>query len=129
MVRSTPAALLAALIAASAFLSAGCSHVATTPAPTSEDDEYVAAPEEAAAPTKVDEADIGVAGPAQIEDAIEALDAQAGGQSLVTELGAGGAQGANGPGDLFARMRTGFTLTDIDRAEVTREQNWYVNHP
>ena len=58
MVRSKPAALLAALFAAFAFFSAGCSHVATKAA---QDDEDLVAEEQDSAdePTKVDEADIG----------------------------------------------------------------------
>ncbi len=123
-VRSNQAALLAALLATLALFTAGCSHVATTPS-EDEDPELVAAggdsPDE---PTKVDEADIGIAGPSQIEDAIETLDAQAGGQSLVT---VGGAQAASG--DLFARIRNGFMLTDIDRPEIDSELAWYANHP
>ena len=129
MVRSTPAALLAALIAVFAFFSAGCSHVATTPSDDDADADFVAANDKPGEPTRVDEADIGVAGPTQIEDAIDALDAKADGESLVTTLGAGGVQAGRSDGDLFARMRTGFLLTDIDRDEIDREESWYVNHP
>ncbi len=32
-------------------------------------------------------------------------------------------------GDLFDRMRHGFTLADIDQAAIDRELNWYANHP
>lgn len=128
MVRNSPAALLAALFAALAFFTAGCSHVAKT-SPDEEDLELVAASEEPTEPNKVDEADIGIAGPSQIEDAIEALDSEAGGQSLVTTLGAGGAASGTAADDLFERIRSGFTLTDIDRDEIDREQAWYVNHP
>jgi len=125
MVRCTPATLLAALTAAFAFLTAGCSHVATTP---SEDDELVAAEDALPPGTKVDEADIGIEGPAQIEDAIETLDAQTGGsRPLVRELGTDGAEApAN---DLFERIRNGFVIADIERDEIDREQQWYVNHP
>ncbi len=119
MVRSNQAALFAALLATFALFTAGCSHVATVP--SDEDPELVA---DAAGPIKVDEADIGIAGPSQIEDAIETLDAQAGGQSLVT---VGGAEAASG--DLFARIRNGFMLTDIDRDEIDRELAWYAKHP
>lgn len=123
MVRSNQAALLAALLATFALFTAGCSHVATTSS-DDEDPELVAADDSPAAPTKVDEADIGIAGPSQIEDAIETLDARADGQSLVT---VGGAQAVNG--DLFARIRDGFAIQDIDRDEIDRELAWYVNHP
>jgi len=124
MVRCTPAALLAALTAAFAFLTAGCSHMATTP---SDDDELVA--EDALPPgTKVDEADIGTEGPAQVEDAIETLDAQTGGsRPLVRELGADGAEAP--ADDLFERIRNGFAIGDLDRDEIEREQQWYVKHP
>ncbi len=127
MVRSTPAAL-AALFAAFAFFSAGCSHVATK-APT--DDDLVAADDQDSpdAPTKVDEADIGIAGPSQIEDAIETLDAQANDQSLVRKLGSDGEQVPGAAGDLFDRIRNGFQLTDQDRREVDLEQAWYARHP
>jgi membrane-bound lytic murein transglycosylase D len=130
-VRCTPAALLAALLAALAFLAAGCSHVATIP---DEEEDLVAADEPLPPGTKVDEADIGIAGPAQIEDAIETLDAQTQGQRpLVTELGLTepGADGitAPTPGDLFERIRTGFVLTDVDRIEIDREQKWFASHP
>lgn len=122
-----PAALLAALFATTTFFAAGCSHVTPATTPAGDDPELVA-DENATEPSKVDEADIGIAGPSQIEDAIEALDAQAGGQSLVTELGENGADGAT-VDDLFDRIRRGFALTDIDRAEIDREQSWYVRHP
>lgn len=129
MVRSTPAAL-AALFAAFAFFSAGCSHVATK-APADED--LIASDtddqDSPDAPTKVDEADIGIAGPSQIEDAIEALDAQAGEVRLVRELGPDGQPIAGGPGDLFERIRKGFQLTDQDRREIDLEQSWYAGHP
>lgn len=126
-VRCTPATLLAALFAALAWLTAGCSHVATTP----DDEEDVVAADEPLPPgTKVDEADIGTAGPSQIEAAIETLDAQTEGQRpLVTELGADGAAAATLPSDLFERIRTGFVLTDVDRAEIDREQKWFASHP
>jgi membrane-bound lytic murein transglycosylase D len=128
MVRSTPA-LLAALIAAFALLGAGCSQMTR---PSADNSDAVADVDTDAdgpsAPNKVDEADIGVAGPSQIEDAIEALDAQADGQSLVREVGAGDSND-NDPADLFERIRTGFQLQDMDRAEIDREEAWYVKHP
>ena len=123
MVRGNQAALLAALLATLALFTAGCSHVATTSS-EDEDPELVAADDDSPAePTKVDEADIGIAGPSQIEDAIETLDAQAGGQSLVT-VGSGAATAE----DLLARIRNGFTLTDVDRPEIDSELRWYVTH-
>ncbi|MFL6549919.1 MAG: LysM peptidoglycan-binding domain-containing protein [Povalibacter sp.] len=133
MVRNTPAALLAALLAAFAFLSAGCSHVAPKPPQQTADlvvaDDQEQEQDEADAPTKVDEADIGIAGPAQIEDAIEALDAQAGDQTLIRALGDGANQLPGAPGDLFQRIRNGFLIADLDRPEIEVEQSWYVRHP
>lgn len=32
-------------------------------------------------------------------------------------------------GDLFERVRDGFTLADIDQPAIDRELNWYANHP
>lgn len=128
MARCTPATLLAALVAAFTFLTAGCSHVATAP----DDDEDLVAAEDAPLPpgAKVDEADIASAGPSQIEDAIETLDAQTQGQRpLVTELGADTAATAALPGDLFERIRTGFVLSDVERDEIDREQAWFAKHP
>jgi membrane-bound lytic murein transglycosylase D len=124
MVRGNQAALFAALLATLALFTAGCSHVATTPS-DEENPELVAGDDDSPAePNKVDEADIGIAGPSQIEDAIETLDAQAGGQSLVTV-----GTDPQAVDDLFARIRNGFTLTDIDRPEIDRELNWYASHP
>jgi membrane-bound lytic murein transglycosylase D len=128
MVRSTPA-LLAALIAAFVLLSAGCSQMTRSSADSGET--VVDADMDAdgpSAPNKVDEADIGVAGPSQIEDAIEALDARADGQSLVREV-VDGDSNDNDPADLFERIRSGFQLEDMDRAEIDREEAWYVKHP
>lgn len=123
MVRSTPA-LLAAFIAAFALYGAGCSQM------TRPDSDILADADTdgPSAPNKVDEADIGVAGPSQIEDAIEALDARAGEQSLVREVGAGASNDTD-PADLFERIRTGFQLADMDRDEIDREEAWYVKHP
>lgn len=123
MVRSTPA-LLAAFIAAFALYGAGCSQMTRPDSDTLAD----ADTDGPSAPNKVDEADIGVAGPSQIEDAIEALDARAGEQSLVREVGAGASNDTD-PADLFERIRTGFQLADMDRDEIDREEAWYVKHP
>jgi hypothetical protein len=32
-------------------------------------------------------------------------------------------------GDLFDRVRRGFTLADVDQPAIDRELNWYANHP
>jgi membrane-bound lytic murein transglycosylase D len=126
------AALYAVVAAALAFLNAGCSHV--VPAPEDDTDELVAEGEsegnEKLDATQLDEAQMGVAGPAQIEEAIETLDARTEGQPpLVTELGAGGATASIGSGDLFDRIRRGFVLTDVDHRSIDSEQRWFASHP
>src|SRR5262245_66645706 len=115
-VRRSPAALHAMFAAAFALFAAGCSHVATVPATKAAAQEQVLAEEDSTDPaeseaepepeiTKVDEADIGTAGPAQIEDAIETLDAQTESRpALVSELSAAGATPVQG--DLLARSRS-----------------------
>src|SRR5687767_8193849 len=129
MVRRTPAALYAFWLAAIALLSAGCSHVAPTTEtdPAELDSEYVAADEEPSddEDLKRDEADIGSSGPDQIEEAIEALDAQTEGRpALVSELHAA-TGAAHAGGDVFERIRTGFTLTDVDHESIERELSWF----
>ncbi|HEY4367228.1 MAG TPA: LysM peptidoglycan-binding domain-containing protein [Steroidobacteraceae bacterium] len=135
------AALLAALASAFAFLAAGCSHLTTsaksdagaqTTADTADanaadddgddnDDNVV---------TKVDEAQIKSAGPAQIEDAIEALDAETQGKGpLVRELAPGAAASSSAPSDLFERIRTGFALSDMDDDAIDSEERWFATHP
>ena len=77
---------LYAIFAAAALISAGCSHMATAPSEEQLaaqqvdedqlDEDAVSEVEVDPAVTKLDEADIGVSGPEQIEEAIETLDAQ-----------------------------------------------------
>jgi PBP1b-binding outer membrane lipoprotein LpoB len=80
---------LYAIFAAIAVIAAGCSHVATVPEADDPeqlsqqqldqeqlDEDSLEAVELDPAVTKLDEADIGVSGPEQIEEAIETLDAQ-----------------------------------------------------
>ena len=126
-VRRYPALLLAPVAAVFALFAAGCSHVATT---TDSDETAVITPEEMAqAGIKLDEADIGTSGPAQIEAAIEALDAQTrGDRPLVTALGASNAPGS-ATMDLLARIRTGFDIEDVDNQAIDMEVRWFVNHP
>jgi membrane-bound lytic murein transglycosylase D len=132
-----PAALYAVIAAAFALFAAGCSHVPTTPAAQPagpEEAEIAAAGDDALEPepqiSNVDEADIGTAGPAQIEDAIETLDAQTESRpALVSEIGASSAPAAGTPGDLFERMRSGFKLTDVDHPSIDREESWFARHP
>ena len=138
----TSAALLATLASAFAFLAAGCSHVA--PASKHDSEKLVKAEAVEAADeaddgtddasnnvvTKVDEAQIGTSGPAQIEAAIEALDAQTQGQRpLVSEVTPGSAHAASAPTDLFERIRSGFVIADMDEDAIDREERWFASHP
>ena len=115
---------LYAIFAAAALIAAGCSHVATVPQEEQEvdeqlDEEAIETLELDPAITKLDEAEIGVSGPEQIEEAIEALDAQTESRPpLVSE--AGGAATAPTAGDLFERIRSGFVLDDVEHAAVER---------
>jgi membrane-bound lytic murein transglycosylase D len=137
MVRRTPAALYAFWLTAIAFFSAGCSHVAPTAQTEDtaaleviEDEADLASANEAPdEDLKLDEADIGTLGPDQIEDAIEALDAQTEGlPALVSELNADSAA-MPAAGDVFERIRAGFTLSDVDHEMVDRELKWFAKHP
>jgi membrane-bound lytic murein transglycosylase D len=138
----TSAALLATLASAFALLAAGCSHV--TPASKHDSEKLVKAEAVEAADeaddgsddasnnvvTKVDEAQIGTSGPAQIEAAIEALDAQTQGQRpLVSEVTPGSTHAAGAPSDLFERIRSGFVIADMDEDAIDREERWYASHP
>lgn len=119
-----PIALFMAILAAFA---AGCTGQRTLP--ESEED-VVEAVEPDPGVGKLDEAGVGAAGPDQIEDAIETLDAQTeSAPRLVGELGSLGAQDGVGPGDLFERIRSGFTLADVEHPSVESEVRWFVRHP
>ena len=128
-VRRPSGARCAILAAVVALLTAACSHVGPTREAEDPDDAIEElAPEEL--PGKLDEAQIGTAGPEQIEEAIEALDAQTEGQPrLVRELGAGDVPAGSGHSDIFERIRSGFTLADVDHAHVDMEVRWFANHP
>jgi membrane-bound lytic murein transglycosylase D len=126
---------LYAIFAAAALIAAGCSHVPTAPA---EEDQQAAEAlgEEAIeeveldpAITKLDEADIGVSGPEQIEDAIETLDAQTESSPPLVSSSNGATAAAPSAGDLFQRMRAGFVLDDVEHATVEREVRWFASHP
>jgi membrane-bound lytic murein transglycosylase D len=127
---------LYAILAAAAIITAGCSTVATVPAEEqdAQDDESLvdeALVEEVEldpAITKLDEAEIGVSGPEQIEDAIETLDAQTESRPPLVS-GIGGVTAAPSAGDLFVRMRSGFVLDDVEHATVEREVRWFAKHP
>lgn len=132
---------LYAILAAAAVIAAGCSHVATIPEATERsargqqqidqsqlDEDSVATVELDPAITKLDEAQIGVSGPEQIEAAIETLDAQTESSPPLVS-GIGGTVAATSAGDLFERIRTGFMIEDVDHAAVEREVKWYANHP
>jgi len=120
-----PATPLSALFAtACAVLTAGCNHL--RPA-SDEADDPVQMVELDPAITKLDEAAIGVSGPEQIEEAMETLDAQPG-HRLVRELGADGAPLPE-TGDLFERIRNGYSLADVDHPHVEMELRWFARHP
>lgn len=147
----TPAALLALVASACALLAAGCSHTprpenastkikenqqklvkaeATQAADEADDGDASEASDDNTVVTKVDEAQIGTAGPAQIEAAIEALDAQTQGQRpLVTQFTPGGTPAPSAPSDLFERIRTGFVFEDVEHKAVDQEENWFASHP
>jgi membrane-bound lytic murein transglycosylase D len=120
-----PATALPAILATTlSLLTAGCNHL--SPQDQTEDDP-VEMVELDPGITKLDEASIGVSGPEQIEEAIEALDAQ-GGPRLVRELGTDGAPALE-VGDLFERIRKGYTIADVDHPSVDAELRWFVRHP
>ena len=124
-----PATALPAILATTlAVLTAGCSHLGSN---TSDEDDAdsVEFVELDPAITKLDEAAIGVSGPEQIEEAIETLDNQNGnGPRLVRELGEDGAALPEG-GDLFERIRKGYTLSDVEHPSVDLELRWFAKHP
>src|SRR4026207_705708 len=127
---------LYAIFAAIAVIAAGCSHVATVPeaedpeqlSPQQLDQDRLEAGDRTPRGTKLDEADIGVSGPEQIEEAIETLDAQTESSPPLVS-GIGGPVAAPSAGDLFERMRAGFVLEDVDHAAVEREVRWFASHP
>jgi membrane-bound lytic murein transglycosylase D len=125
---------LYAIFAAAALIAAGCSHVPTAPAEEDQqagevlDEEAIEEVELDPAITKLDEADIGVSGPEQIEDAIETLDAQTESRPPLVS-GIGGTVAPPSAGDLFERMRAGFVLDDVEHATVEREVRWFASHP
>ena len=120
-----PATALSALFAT--VLVAGCNHLSPKDDEVAAEEDPVEMVELDPAVTKVDEAAIGISGPEQIEEAIEALDAQSG-PRLVGQLGADGAPLPEG-GDLFDRIRKGYTIADVDHPSVDLELRWFVNHP
>ena len=126
---------LYAIFAAAALIAAGCSHVPTAPAEEDQqagevlDEEAIEEVELDPAITKLDEADIGVSGPEQIEDAIETLDAQTESSPPLVSSSNGATAAAPSAGDLFQRMRAGFVLDDVEHATVEREVRWFASHP
>jgi membrane-bound lytic murein transglycosylase D len=121
---------LYAILAAAAFITAGCSSVATVPedADTQDDEALVEEVELDPAVTKVYEADIGVSGPEQIEEAIETLDAQTESSPPLVSS-SGGVSTAPAVGDLFERIRSGFVIEDVDHDAIDREERWFASHP
>ena len=85
------------------------------------DEETVETVELDPAVTKLDEAQIGTAGPEQIENAIETLDAQTVWQTAAGQRTRRARRGRPAAvGDLFDRMRAGFELDDVEHAASTR---------
>lgn len=126
--RRPATALPAVFVAALAVLTAGCNHLGSNAAEVDADDP-VEMVELDPAITKLDEAAIGTSGPEQIEEAIETLDAQTGDRPrLVREIGADGAAALE-VGDLFERIRKGYSITDVDHVSVDAELRWFVRHP
>jgi membrane-bound lytic murein transglycosylase D len=121
---------LYAILAAAAVITAGCSTVSTVREneDTQDDEAVVEEVELDPTITKIDEADIGVAGPEQIEEAIETLDAQTESSPPLVSS-AGGVSTSPAVGDLFERIRNGFVIEDVDHDAVDREERWFANHP
>src|SRR5688572_2511328 len=123
---------LYAIFAAAAFITAGCSPLASAPEEEQQvldDEEAVETVELDPAIVKLDEAAIGVSGPEQIEDAIETLDAQTESRPLLVSGSTGTVAAMPAAGDLFERIRSGFVLSDVDHATVEREVRWFASHP
>ena len=121
---------LYAILAAAAIITAGCSTVATVPDEEDAQDEDALVEEVELDPaiTKIDEADIGVSGPAQIEEAIETLDAQTESSPPLVSS-SGGVSTSPAVGDLFERIRSGFIIEDVDHDAIDREERWFASHP
>jgi len=127
---SSTRAGLYAILAAAAIITAGCSTVATVPEEEDAQDADALVEEVELDPaiTKVDEADIGVSGPAQIEEAIETLDAQTEASPPLVSS-SGGVSASPATGDLFERIRSGFVIEDVEHDAIDREERWFANHP
>ncbi|HKU14489.1 MAG TPA: transglycosylase SLT domain-containing protein, partial [Steroidobacteraceae bacterium] len=118
---------LYAIFAAAAIITAGCSPLATVPEEDPQDAESLEAIELDPAVTKLDEAEIGVSGPEQIEEAIETLDAES--RPPLVSGTVGGLGPTRTSGDLFERIRTGFVMDDVEHDAVEREVRWFSSHP
>jgi len=114
----------AVLAVALSVLASGCS--TNRPA----DEESPLDSEKAAALVgKLDEALIGTSGPAQVEDAIETLDAQTETDPPLVRLLGEKPPALPAPSDLFERIRDGFALSEVDHPSIDKEQNWFASHP
>ncbi|HEY0941058.1 MAG TPA: LysM peptidoglycan-binding domain-containing protein [Steroidobacter sp.] len=127
MILWRPAAALPAILATTMVFTAGCSHLGSSQSRDESDDDSVEMIELDPSITKLDEAAIGTSGPEQIEEAMETLDAQTG-PRLVRELGPDGAPLPEA-GDLFERIRKGYSIPDVDHPAVDIELSWFVRHP
>lgn len=125
MIQWRPAAALPAILATTlAVLTTGCSLFGSSGEREQDSLEMV---ELDPSITKLDEAAIGTSGPEQIEEAMETLDAQ-GGPRLVRELGPDGAPQPEA-GDLFERIRKGYSIADVDHPSIDLEVRWFARHP
>jgi membrane-bound lytic murein transglycosylase D len=111
------------LVSALAALASGCSSAPST------SNNFLESERATALIEKLDEALIGTEGPEQIEDAIETLDARTEGQPALVRM-----LGANPPSlpdhsDLFERIRSGFSLEDVQHPWIDVEQDWFARHP
>jgi FOG: LysM repeat len=121
---------LYAIFAAAAIITAGCSPLRAVPEDEDTQDEEALVEEVEVDPAivKLDEAEIGVSGPEQIEEAIETLDAQTESSPPLVSS-SGGVATSPAVGDLFERIRSGFVIEDVDHATVDREERWFASHP
>lgn len=130
MVRRTPAALLASWLTAFVVLSAGCSHLSPSLDEQEALDELIADGEvPPGEDLKLDEANIGTLGPDQIEQAIEALDAQTQNRPALVSDRQSQLDAREPVEDLFQRIRQGFVIEDVEHESIDRELAWFVSHP
>lgn len=122
LAKRLPSSTVVVTLALAAFL-AGCS------TPRHQEEPFLDSEKAAALVGKLDEALIGTSGPAQVEEAIEALDERTESEPpLVRELGAN-PPSLPAPSDLFERIRDGFQFADVAHPSVDSEEAWFAKHP